>query len=77
MNEPETVRVRIAVAVYLDGWYTAWGQSGQDDAAMALQVRRHGTAADKAAQHWIEADVPLPLAPQVVEGEVVTPAQEQ
>ena len=65
---PKTVRVRIAVAVYPDGWFTAWGQSGQDDATMAFQVGRHGTATDGPTQHWIEADVPLPLPPQTISG---------
>lgn len=57
MTNP-TVRVRVAVAVDAEGeWY-------------AFAAKSDGIASEHARLTWIEADIPLPPSPAVVEGEV-------
>jgi hypothetical protein len=74
MNEPKTVRVRIAVAVNQHGHYSADGGRGASDQRLAQNVRQFVKGLH--ALHWIEADVPLPLAPVVVEG-TTAPAEDK
>lgn len=69
MSEQPKVRVRIAVAVDEHGNWDA-GEDG--DAAAEWLV---GRGAERISHCWIEADVPLPLPPQTIEG-TVTPAEE-
>lgn len=73
MSEPKTVRVRIAVAVTSEGKWTAGGDDLADPVSLRrvcleiLSVFRRPTVV-----HWIEADVPLPLEPQTIQGTVVS-----
>lgn len=63
-----TVRVRIAVAVDANGSWTANGWlDGPDNAVIAECISHVGR---RPAVCWIEADVPLPLAPQTIRGQV-------
>jgi hypothetical protein len=75
MNEPKTVRVRIAVAVNQHGYYSADGGRGAGDAKLKQNVREF--VKGFAAFHWIEADVPLPLAPQTIHGEATATAEDR
>lgn len=65
-----TVRVRIAVAVTPDG---GWSVGGNDDCsdAGAIEEAAWGQNTSEYRVSFVEADVPLPLAPATVAGEVV------
>lgn len=76
MNEPKTVRVRIAVAVDEHGRWRAFGVAGAVDATMENEAAGYARRLHASVcVHWIEADVPLPLAPIVVEGNVTSAAR--
>lgn len=74
-DSAKTVRVRIAVAVDPSGM---WCASGWMDYATQAPVGGEAmdvcvdAVAQGAARYWIEADAPLPLEPQTIEGEVTT-----
>lgn len=70
---PETVRVRIAVAINQHGFWSADGGRGAGEAKLLRNVREH--VKGFATFRWVEADVPLPLSPQTIHAEVV-PAEE-
>lgn len=77
-GQPKTVRVRIAVAVDENGNYAAHGNSIDGNMAHARWARRDLTNAAEGGAvriEWVEADVPLPLPPQTIQGSV-TPAEE-
>ena len=69
-----TVRVRIAVAVDPTGhWSSAgWsrddGSREEDGSLMDLAVDNVGQGESRC---WVEADVPLPLVPQTIQGTVM------
>jgi hypothetical protein len=71
--QPNTVRVRAAVAVNAKGRYAVSGHFGAEDSDMkdsALECLEPQTEAE--AVHFIEATVPLPVVPvpQTIEGRV-------
>jgi len=72
MNEPKTIRIRIAVAVTPDGKWVAHGCStcGNDDRAIATVdagISKKGRAGY--VVHWVTVDVPLP-EPTIIPGRV-------
>lgn len=75
MNEIKTVRVRIAVAVDDKGSWAVGGTDSDSARFAERKARREIGNPDGVTVHWIEADVPLPLPPQTVEG-TVTEASE-
>lgn len=67
MSAARTVRVRIAVATWSDGeWTSARAYAGGSDEAALKRLY----AGEGHRVSWVEADVPLPEPPAVVEGEV-------
>lgn len=70
MSEQRTVRVRIAVAVDPQGRWAAqgWFASDPDWTDVICDV------GSGEVRYWIEADVPLPAPPAVIEG-VASPAE--
>lgn len=73
MGEPKTVRVRIAVAVNTLGKWIATGVCGGTDSDAQERASRFAlTFTVPYVTNWIEADVPLPLEPQVIQGSVST-----
>ncbi len=75
-NEQKTIRVRIAVAVSAEGHYSTSGgtrPSGKpwSDESLLSDVRSELEAASPIATHFIEADIPLPVA-TTIEGKVTT-----
>ncbi len=79
-NEQRFIRVRIAVAVSdLGQWEATGGTRGgvkhvawSDDVLMGANVAALDSSGSTAvATHWIEADIPLPVA-TTVEGKVTT-----
>lgn len=77
MSEQRTVRVRIAVAVDTHGQWAAYASDNVVASGSERKVKRElGLAAgDEFLLSWIEADVPLPAPPAVIEG-VASPAEE-
>jgi hypothetical protein len=76
-----TVRVRIAVAVDANGNYSASGWKAHHDSAARAMLENaldclEGDENTAWARHWVEADVPLPLPPQVIQGDV-SPAEQE
>lgn len=65
------VRVRIAVSISRNGRWTSHGWSGMTDEQAAALADVPGCAPASCALRFIEADVPLPPEPPVVQGEVV------
>lgn len=61
MSEARTVRVRIAVAVTPDGAWSAFGYSGYDEKGVKESVFIDDLPEGEQF-HWIEADVPIPVA---------------
>jgi hypothetical protein len=77
---PNTVKVRVAVAVDAKGRFQATGYTDGDDEEVgnnALCFLSDATADDIASDHlvWVEADVPLPKV-ETVSGSVVEPTME-
>lgn len=75
-NEQKTIRVRIAVAVNADGHYGTDGYSKadgshQDDDDMEKWALRDCRGDGRKVVHFIEADIPLPVA-TTIEGKVTT-----
>lgn len=70
--ERRTKRVRIAVAIDSDGEWNAvgWGGASGSDYASSEYAARDPMD-DAAVLHWIEADVPIPPPPVVVEPETI------
>lgn len=74
MSEPKTVRVRIAVVIDAAG---KWGSAGwiREAGAQVNDLDCEMCATDglaAAKRHhlvWVEADVPLPPEPPVIEGQ--------
>lgn len=74
MSEPKTVRVRIAVAVDPGGnWCASGWMTGSPESMMDNCLDEVGAGE---ARFWIEADVPLPLAPQTILGTVTSSAKD-
>jgi len=69
----KTVRVRIAMTVDPDGgWRSAgWKESGYGDEERDMRDCVEENADDMAKFYWIEADVPIPEAESVIQGEVI------
>ena len=65
----DTVKVRIAVAVDVDGIFAAFGDSGMSDYDMAEEVAGGLRLRLPMRVSFIEADVPLPEQ-QTVKGKV-------
>lgn len=68
-----TVRVRIAVAVDATGRYKAagWG-GGVDSVKLEIALKPIQQFGEVTSLVWVEADVPLPLAPQTIRGQVTS-----
>lgn len=62
MNNPKTVRVKIAVAVDEYGAWAAngWNSKKPDYESAAQSLAMEGVEGAHVAFHWIEADVPVP-----------------
>ncbi len=73
-----TVRARILVAVDTAGNYSSIGYSDTTDNALKQDIFLDAMTEDLIAYHWIEADIPVPLAPAetTVEGVVTDGGQE-
>lgn len=70
MSKRETVRVRIAVAVDEEGRWNAAGWRSTNSDSLMQDIAVEGMDSDSIiALHWIEANIPLPIA-EVIEGEV-------
>jgi len=67
VSPPNTVRVRIAVAVADDGGWSARGGSGESDRYVAS---RAGEDLTNARLSWVTVDVPLPEKPAEIQGVV-------
>lgn len=65
-TEPPTIRVRIAVGIDERGEWEAYGNQGYTDKQTLAQS---GIGEWGRAIVWVEADVPLPVAP-TIEGTV-------
>lgn len=64
MSEPKTVRVRIAVAVDGEcGWVASGSDIHTEERRLSSVVEDLATGGLPWEAHWIEANVPLPLAP--------------
>lgn len=77
-----SVRVRIAVAVSEEGrWFVAdqFSFTTSDDPphAAVAAVENAARLGKVASVCWVEADVPLPLAPQTIRGTVTASAEER
>lgn len=81
----ETVRVRIAVAVDQSGNWSAYGANDEPERAMKMTASDSRSVHDVVADfgnetveafHWVEANIPLPIA-AVIEGEVSPEAEEE
>lgn len=73
-----TVRARILVAVDTEGNYTSIGYSDQTDDDLKDYIILDSLNEGLIAYHWIEADIPVPVAPAetTVEGVVTDGGQE-
>lgn len=66
-----TVKVRIAVGMDADGNWCAVGDGRSSDEAKMKFLTEHAPV--KVAEvYFVEAEVPVPLPPGVIEGQVVT-----
>lgn len=65
MTEKKTVRVRIAVAMNPYGHWCVAGREWMDDAQKVQCIGAAGSTIT-----WVEADIPIPPEPPVIEGEV-------
>lgn len=67
----EMIRVRILVAVTSKGEWNARGSEIAEPIGLAVNVSRCVPNEGRSvAMHWVEADVPLPQAPQSIQGTV-------
>lgn len=79
---PKTVRVRIAVAVDVNGEWNASGWSEWDDGDGIVNAsddelkESAGGPMTNAVVRFVEADIPLPLAPQTIHGSVTASTEE-
>lgn len=64
------VRVRILVAVDDKGNWAAYGVGDQEECADHTYCQARGEFPTGCRYHWIEADVPLPEAESMIEGDV-------
>lgn len=73
-----TVRARILVAVDTEGNYTSIGYSGATDYRLKIDIFLDALHETFVAYRWIEADIPVPVAPAetTVEGVVTDGGQE-
>jgi hypothetical protein len=67
--QPGRVRVRIAVAVELDGSWSASGWSGANADTVKAAVA-DSLGSDDVRWSWVEADVPMPEPEETVQGVV-------
>ena len=58
MSSGKTVRVRIAVAVDPDGFWSANGWAGSNE--KVHMERACDTVGEGEARYWLEADLPIP-----------------
>lgn len=77
-EQPKTVRFRIAVAIDDGGRGCAYGWNGTDqsddkDKMRKVEREMYGLESNVVATHWIEVDIPVPVAPEptTIEGTVM------